>query len=71
MFTVQCARCREELTEPGAILFSPPSKSEQKCVQTFVCSRCYDIVREEMKSYVHRKRLNKQNPYALGELRKP
>jgi len=43
-----CDRCSKELTEFGALLFSPP---EERTVKKFhICKECYDVLKKEMKS---------------------
>lgn len=37
---VECARCDEELNEPGAILFGPPD-SDGLLYKRHLCSTCY------------------------------
>ena len=40
MIKVKCFECCDELTELGALLFSPPNENSQ--VDKFhVCTRCY------------------------------
>lgn len=71
MLDIKCKRCKEPLDKPGALLFGVPSVSEQKCVKTHLCERCYDVVRMEIDSYHRRKRIDAKNPSDLSELRKP
>lgn len=43
MLEVRCYACGHELTEFGALLFSPPS--EQYVVKRHLCVECYEKVR--------------------------
>jgi hypothetical protein len=36
-----CDGCGDPLTEPGALVFSPPNLSGQ-CWKKHLCTRCYD-----------------------------
>jgi hypothetical protein len=38
--TVQCRRCGDELSEPGALLFSPPDRMDE-VVKIHLCGSCY------------------------------
>ena len=43
MILVRCAWCGEELAEPGALVFSPPS-NDDKCCKFHLCTTCYPLV---------------------------
>lgn len=45
-----CDKCKKELEEFGAILFSPPNSSQDNTVKKFhICKECYEKIKEEWK----------------------
>lgn len=40
---VICNRCQQDLTKPGALLFSPPNQGS-KVMKLHLCIKCYGIV---------------------------
>ncbi len=43
-----CDKCKTELSEFGAILFSPPN--DENCVKKFhICKECYNKIKEDWK----------------------
>ncbi len=45
MISPKCDRCHKELTEPGALAFSPPDEGST-VVKYHLCTACWPIVRE-------------------------
>lgn len=46
-FYIVCEGCGDELTQPGALLFSPPSKLPHGIVwKVHLCCKCYDKIRD-------------------------
>lgn len=43
-----CDICKKELTEYGALVFSPPDKSN-KVTKNHVCKKCYNKIKKEYK----------------------
>lgn len=43
MFEIDCMICEEALTEPGALLFSPPDVWSA-CRKLHLCNDCYENV---------------------------
>ena len=43
---IKCDLCKTELTEPGALLFSPPEIDSipMKTVKYHICTECYDFI---------------------------
>lgn len=42
-----CDKCKQELTEFGAILFGPPNH-ENEVKKFHICRLCYDQIKEEL-----------------------
>jgi len=43
----KCDKCKEELDDYGAILWSPPD-GRGKCDKYHICLKCFDIIVREM-----------------------
>ena len=44
-----CDKCKKELNDPGALLFSPPDSSAN--VRKFhICKGCYDQIKKELEA---------------------
>jgi hypothetical protein len=41
-----CSKCKKELDDFGAILFSPPDE-ESKVEKFHICKECYNKIKEE------------------------
>jgi hypothetical protein len=46
-----CNACQLELSEPGALLFSPPNM-EQEVMKLHLCVKCFEKVMDVLKSWV-------------------
>lgn len=42
-----CDKCKKELKDFGAILFSPPDKSS-KVIKFHICKKCYSEIKKEL-----------------------
>ena len=49
-WTIRCALCQMDLTEPGALIFSPPKKVMVR--KYHVCLKCWEKVGLEEKEIV-------------------
>jgi hypothetical protein len=49
-----CRICREPLTEPGALLFSPPNEGDE-CAKEHFCKRCYGWLAELISTHATRR----------------
>lgn len=47
---VTCDMCDQVLTEPGALVFSPPS-TDSRCYKRHVCADCEDMLTDFMADY--------------------
>jgi len=43
MLNIKCDKCKKEIDEKGAILWSPPNNDEM-CKKIHLCTKCYKIV---------------------------
>jgi hypothetical protein len=41
MLAIRCDRCQSELTEPGALVFSPPTAETWLVEKYHVCAKCW------------------------------
>lgn len=53
MISVICYKCKEELKEPGALLFSPPSKDEGLVNKFHICMPCWNKLFKEECNRAH------------------
>ena len=49
MLSEKCFICKNELIEPGALLWGVPDKNK-KCLKTHICSACYPQLLREIKA---------------------
>ncbi len=56
MFKVDCAKCKKELFEPGALIFSPPEEKwddfNRITVEKFhLCIECFKVITDIIEGY--------------------
>ncbi len=49
MIRIKCDKCKEELKEQGALLFSPPEQ-ENKVKKIHICKECYNKLKEDLET---------------------
>lgn len=49
MIKVKCDICKKELTQTGALLFSPPKKNVVR--KYHICRKCFDEIKKRQELY--------------------
>lgn len=47
MLRIDCFRCKNELDEPGALIFNPPNKYDE-VIKFHICRWCWSTVRKSL-----------------------